>query len=64
MHTQEAVVVTAAGGIIATIKVESLNDKHTVEALDLMHRLIAATHTMVMRSHSGDLLEPVVGMRS
>ena len=65
MHTQEAVVVLAAGGVIATIKVEALTDAFVVQAIDLVSKLVgAAVIDGKYLTTKGQVVEPVVGMRS
>lgn len=43
MHTQQAVVATAGGGVIAEITVTALTHEHVIAALDLMHKLVEVT---------------------
>lgn len=42
MQTQEAVVIMAAGGVIATIKVQAVNNAFDLEAMRVMGHLIEA----------------------
>lgn len=66
MHTQEAVVVLAAGGVIATITVQSVTDSHALDAIGLMEKLVQAAVIggANYRDAKGQAVEPVVGMAS
>lgn len=65
MQAQEAVVVMAAGGVIATIKVQAVSHAFDLEAMRIMAKLIdAAVTSGAYTANKGEVIEAVVGVPS